>query len=315
MEIFRVSEEEYLASAEWVFLSVFETPAYNKYNASNCDEVLYFVLGEKRENPAFGIIGGRVGNVCHFPFSAPFSFVSRSKQFVSIDKFQELAKCLVRAPLDLQFDSIRFTVAPECYDVNNVSMFELTMQEAGFKRLYEDINHHFDLFTFGNSYVHELPLKSRQKLNTSLKFDLRFSALELDRIGEVYRIIEDNRREKGYPIKVPVEKFIEMAALIDIELFIVYDKDENGLASAICYRHSDKLSQIIYWGNTPGSEKFKPMNFLAFKLQEHYKNRGFDRIDVGPSSEAGVLNTGLCSFKQSVGAIATKKSTLLYSNA
>ena len=51
------------------------------------------------------------------------------------------------------------------------------------------------------------------------------------------------------------------------------------------------------------------MNFLAFKLFEYYAEpKAF--LDIGPSTEKGIPNVGLCNFKESIGCNVTPKFVL-----
>ena len=53
------------------------------------------------------------------------------------------------------------------------------------------------------------------------------------------------------------------------------------------------------------------MNLLAYLLAEHYQQRNFKVLDIGPSSSDGIPSPGLCNFKDSIGCIVTPKPTLI----
>jgi hypothetical protein len=81
------------------------------------------------------------------------------------------------------------------------------------------------------------------------------------------------------------------------------------VAAAIVYRVSPQICQLIYWGDAPGFESSRPMNMLALKMFELFKAMGVDYLDIGPSSEDGIPNAGLCAFKESVGCTGDLKYT------
>ena len=61
------------------------------------------------------------------------------------------------------------------------------------------------------------------------------------------------------------------------------------------------MAQVIYWGNISKYNNYKSINYLAYELIKYYKKEGFDYLDIGPSSECGIPNYGLCDFKDSIG--------------
>jgi lipid II:glycine glycyltransferase (peptidoglycan interpeptide bridge formation enzyme) len=104
--------------------------------------------------------------------------------------------------------------------------------------------------------------------------------------------------------------------LVDHDMFIVsHGSDE--IAAALVYHVSDKIAQVIYWGDIPGYGEFKPINFLSYKLIQYYGSRGFEYLDIGISTDHSVLNFGLADFKISIGCETSMKLTFVkdYSKA
>ena len=58
---------------------------------------------------------------------------------------------------------------------------------------------------------------------------------------------------------------------------------------------------MIYWGDIDGYSEERPMNLLAENVYEFYQQKGIQVLDIGPSTENGVPNYGLCDFKESIG--------------
>jgi hypothetical protein len=52
------------------------------------------------------------------------------------------------------------------------------------------------------------------------------------------------------------------------------------------------------------------MNFLSYRLFEHYSKLGFKYFDIGPSTEESVPNLDLAEFKESIGCRIDTKYTL-----
>jgi hypothetical protein len=74
--------------------------------------------------------------------------------------------------------------------------------------------------------------------------------------------------------------------------------DQEPVASAIVFEVAPTIAQVILLGRSFRLFFKTPNEFIAFELFHLYKKRGFAFLDIGPSSEEGVPNTGLCSLRK-----------------
>ena len=79
------------------------------------------------------------------------------------------------------------------------------------------------------------------------------------------------------------------------------------MAAAMINSATPDIAQAIYWGDRMMFRPLRPMNLLAAKVFEQCKALGFKAVDLGPSSECGIVSAGLCRFKQSLGCRPTSK--------
>jgi len=49
------------------------------------------------------------------------------------------------------------------------------------------------------------------------------------------------------------------------------------------------------------------MNYFSYKVFEHYYRKGLGILDIGPATENGIPNYGLCEFKENIGCTASLK--------
>ena len=142
---------------------------------------------------------------------------------------------------------------------------------------------------------------------------LHASGAEFQEAGQVmletvYRVIERNRSEQGYPMTMSLDA---MSALVqrfkyDIRLFAVTLKSRV-VASAICIQINPKYLYVFYWGELPEFRKESPVLLLAKGIAEFCFANGFEVMDIGTSSVNSVPNPGLCAFKESLGCRVTQK--------
>ncbi|GFI54142.1 hypothetical protein IMSAGC022_00753 [Alistipes sp.] len=102
------------------------------------------------------------------------------------------------------------------------------------------------------------------------------------------------------------EQVKDTIAYISHDLFIL-DIDEEEVASAIVFKVTDNINQVIYWGDLPGFADKRPMNLLAYTIYEYYWHLGLGFLDIGPSTMNGIPNYGLCDFKESIGCTTSNK--------
>lgn len=150
-------------------------------------------------------------------------------------------------------------------------------------------------------YTENLPANGRKNLVGALHENFRLTKCSTRQEKELaYKIIAQNRAAKGYPLRMTWEQVKETIKIVPHDFFIVFNGDLP-VASAIVFHVTEKIVQVIYRGNIPDKLSAKSMNYLAYKLTAHYHELGMKYLDIGPSTENGVPNYGLCNFKRSIG--------------
>lgn len=107
-----------------------------------------------------------------------------------------------------------------------------------------------------------------------------------------------------------LDEVMKTVAVIPAD-FMMLTLDGVDVAAAMIYYVTDKIVQVVYWGDRPGYSISRPMNMLAEKVVTHYSHIG-KIIDIGPASSLGEPSLGLCDFKESIGCETTLKPTLIY---
>lgn len=308
MIIEEVPKEKYsqIVSHGYIFNSV-EFNELNRYKVESL-KYLLFKDNKYRFGLCVGIQEGRV--LC--PFSAPFASMVSIKKPVSIITYDQAVESLNIYMDEQGYKSIKFILPPMFYDVKGITTFINVLYRKGYEIENIDLNYQFDLKKASkDTYPQALPRNGRKNLRISLTSDLqikRCTTYEENR--RAYSIIAENRESKGYPLKMTFQQVMDTVGIVDHD-FLMVMKEEESIAAALVYHISDNVAQVIYWGDRPGFGQLKPINYLAYQLIHYYDKRGFNYLDIGPSTEKSIPNYGLCDFKESIGCdISTKMSMI-----
>lgn len=279
---------------------IFGSAAFNQLNADKAEHVHYLLF--KNPNPRLGLIAGIRDKVLHSPFSAPFGGFVYVDADVRLQYLEAAVDALLTWAAQKHVHEVRITFPPpiyqECYlaKILNVFYRKQFVQES------IELNYHFDLQKFSDQYPQQIWRNARKNLNQALKNKLSFfhCASEADQ-QTAYEVIRINRTERGVPLRMSLQQIRQTMQLIPADFFLVKDPDGVPIAAAIVFLVAPQIGQIIYWGDIPDFASLKTMNFLSFKVFEHYKTVGLRYLDIGYSTVNSIPNYGLCEFKEGLG--------------
>jgi len=295
MRIQRVSAEDYRQVINAGI--VYNGTAFSQLNSHKVEDVHYLLFSDSKVR--LGLVLGQRGDTLCSPFSAPFGGFS-SNTIQKISHYDEAVQ-LLRDYARSEHRDIKVVLPPLVYDDNGISR-----QVSSFTRYaqqeYVDTSMYmqFDGIVDYNAMISP---KARQKFRRAMEQEWEFTQIwqdDIAGIGDVYEVICRNREEKGYRLNMTLEDVINTSKVVHADFFLLSHGGEN-VASALVYKVTADVYQLIYWGNIGEYNALRPMNVLAFKLYEYYKSRGIRILDIGPSSNDGVPDYGLTDFKESVG--------------
>ena len=301
MEIVEVSGKEYQNIFDKPY-HIFISTSFVECNRFKYDEIHYLFFKESKVK--LGIILAEKENVLCSPVSAPYGGFNFTKSNISISTIESAVELLI----DFGQKSnkhIEITLPPLFYSADFLTKCLNVFERSKFQTKYIDLNH--QLYLNFQDYIIQLDSNTRNKLNLSLKLPYNFfKATNTNDIDRAYQIIKKNRESKGYPLRMTLENVLDTIKIIPADFFILELSGED-VAAAQIFHVSKDIVQIIYWGDVPGYGESKPMNYLAYKLYEFYKEKNIKIIDIGPSTEHGIPNYGLCEFKENIGCSISPK--------
>lgn len=310
MQIIGLSKEEY-KKLDIKYFSCFDTVDFVELNSKKVDSVKYFVFNNGKNR--FALVAGLVvvdgKRVLKLPFSATFCCFSEITKDNRIEHYHDAVKVLCEWAITNDVSKIIFSLPPVFYDELHITKLSNALFCNGFSIKDYDVNFQYNLEKFDENYVSKLQIHPRQKLKNALKQNLSFE--KTDDIETVYEIIKTNRKERGFPLWMSCDDLRKTCAVIESDFFLVRDCEKNPVASAYVQHITEKVVNVVYWGNLGSAESLRPMNFLAYKIFEYYAQlshiSAVKFVSIGISTENSVPNFGLCDFKESIGCDVSAK--------
>ncbi len=305
MKIERVSVEEY-AKAFPSNAHAFNSAAFAELNVPKCEAIHYLLFSDTKIR--LGIIMGERDNCLHSPFSAPFGgFDYKTEPKI---EYIEQALSLIKSYAWLR--SARMTIPPAIYDASFNAKIVNCLSRIEEATATIDLNYHYDLSRFPDFEKH-LSRAARKNFHNAMEQGFGFEVLDSGKDSDVartYEVIRQNRVSHGYPLRMTLQNVLDTVKIIDAD-FMVVTKDGADIAAAQVFHVANGIAQVVYWGDAPGHAAMRPMNYLVYKVFEHYYNKGLWLLDIGPSTECGKPNYGLCEFKENLGCEISLKHTFL----
>ena len=291
-------------------LAVYLGKDFNLLNATRADAVRFLAFDDNGFR--MGIVFGERGDEWLSPFSAPFGGFTYKDEEIPVEQIDAALACLASLAREKR-KKVKVVLPPTLYAKSLLSKTVSSLFRNAFALCYTDLDFAFDLGEPYESLLVKRMARRNLKTAQAAGFDFRKEDSAEGR-AVAYEVIRKNRESKNYDLKMSLEALEKTSAVVDMDFFTLYQAGVP-LAAAVVYRVSSKIAQVIYWGDVPNDGKSKPMNMVAYKTFEFYREAGFDFLDVGPSSVEGVPNAGLCSFKETIGCFVDLKYAFEYDGA
>jgi hypothetical protein len=276
----------------------FNSAEFNNLNSLKIEKLYYLIFKDTKYR--LGIILGVRNKVLISPFSASFGGFESVNNEIKLYQIDTAIEVLILWSKQNKFDGINLVCPPSFYDSNFYTKVSNCLFRAGFETINTEINYHFESSNLNENYLSSIWHNARKNLKKSLSYSLVIRKVEPSEEIEVYNIIAQNRKERGFPLRLSFEQIKEIESIIPIDYFLVNDINQS-VAAAIVFHLSSKVVRVVYWGDLPKFSEYKTMNFLSYKIFKYYKDIGISFVDIGHSTVDSIPNHGLCEFKESIG--------------
>ncbi len=293
----------------------FDTYEFHNYHKKNCDQ-LYRVINMKKNKIIASYYIAKKGESICMPYSSPFSYIICQTE-ISYKEFNSIIDGMKKLCQLINCENIKITLPPTIYN-NEIETQFLMFINNGFNIKYIDINHYFNLNEFKDEklFVEKLTHAQRKNYKKSKSEKLKFQKIDNSKFIEAFEIIEINRRERGYPLRMQRQQIQDIINFKNstVDFFIVENSDNIKIAAAMVYKINDEVCQVVYWGHLDKFGRQRPMSLLSIELCKYYKKAGYKYLDIGPSSELGNISINLAQFKVDIGCKNISKFTLEFKN-
>ncbi|MDD2244610.1 MAG: hypothetical protein VB024_11160 [Dysgonamonadaceae bacterium] len=257
------------------------------------DKVFRFM---KDKDKSIGIIFGMKDNILCCPFSAPFGGFHYSHEYLSYNIIYDFIVDLKKYIIDHKLSGAYITLPPDIYQENINAKCINAFIKLGFNISGPDITNWIDLKKFNGIWKNK---KVYQNLRKAYRNQLSFSIItEIELMQEAFNLIAHNRIDQGRKIHMTFEEILELKKIIPIDFFLVKDKKGEISGAGVFYQSHKSIVQAIFIADNINRRELRVIDFMYLKVFEHYKNMGFEFIDMGTSSLFGEPNIGLIRFKE-----------------
>lgn len=197
---------------------------------------------------------------------------------------------------------------PEVYAPQFSEQIKEALLESGFKILYDDVAQVINV----SGDEMKLNTHKKRRLRNATLAGFSFQKLTVSDLDKCYALIVESRENKNYPVTMTLQELKNIFALFPKEylLFGVYDQGKL-IAAAVCIEVSNEIMYCFYIGDDLDYRAYSPVTLLVHGIYRYCQHNNFKLLDLGLSTDKGILNKGLYTFKKSFGAFDSHKLTYL----
>lgn len=279
----------------------FISEKFIELNRKKVDRVIRLI--DDSGDPVIGLVVGVKNGVVMSPFSAPFGGFHFRKDNIYITEIDRFIEQLAEYAAEHGIHRIEISTSPDIYNSSFNAKTINSLIRHNYHFTYPDITNWVNLRDLGGEYSQK---NSREYYRQANRKHLAFSLTQdsQDKI-KIYELICQNRAKFNRPVYMTFNDVLDVGKIWQVDFFKVETVDHQIVASAIFYRNHPTICYAVFWGDNSEGRPLRAMDFMLLNLFLHYKEAGFEYMDLGISTESGIPNEGLLRFKESHEAVSS----------
>lgn len=272
---------------------------FQEHYRHKCETIAYLLFRRGSK-----IVAGLAGGICisgdtkilRSPFSASFAgfvFPSNIGGRTCLELLETLRDWCSRRGVS----AVELGQTPDIYGAGRGDVIEYAMLASGYSMTAFELCHYLTLLEKPESlFTSSARAQYRQGLDSGLEIgpsrDLSAS----------YDLIETNKRMKGTVPSVPREDYLALAGLFEgrVRTYSVFLENRE-IAVGVFYALSRTGLMTFWLAHEEDALKHRPINYLVWEVARQSFREGYRTLDLGTTSDGGVLNHGLSHFKEGIG--------------
>lgn len=224
----------------------------------------------------------------------------------SEENLEELVRQVLKWCQTRNVKSIIIRCFPEAYNIHLSKLSNEVLLRNMFAVKYHDISQMLMISEDGPM----MNVHRQRRLRKCKAEGYVFEKLPPSFLPEAYACIAESRNDKGYPITMTLPELSEMFDRFPDHYYLFGVKDQAKIvATCVAIEVSPKILYCFYIGDALAYRHTSPVTMLMDGLYKFAREHHYELIDLGISTDEGVLNEGLYSFKKSLGAVDSPKLT------
>jgi hypothetical protein len=187
-------------------------------------------------------------------------------------------------------------------------LVQSSLLARGFRPFIRDINQSIKISK--NRFSEIIRHNEKKKLAQCYKAGFFFRKEGIEVLNSAYKLVVDSRERKFYPVTMSL-RALQLSfkkAPENYLIFSIYD-GKILIATAISVVINSSVLYNFYHADHADYRNFSPTVFLIEGIYKYCQATGYTILDLGISTDKGILNKGLFNFKRNVGCESSDKFT------
>jgi hypothetical protein len=195
---------------------------------------------------------------------------------------------------------------PDIYSAGENKLTRDALLQAGFEIASHDITQFLDVTE--NELTMNVHRKRRLRKCSEQGFT--FKILHTDSLADAYQLFLDSRENKQYPVTMSIQDF-ENAFDMFPDRYILFGVVDQGkiIAACVAVAIDTEILYSFFVGDSLAYRVYSPVTQLLDGVYRYAQNKKMKIVDLGISTDKGIVNEGLYAFKKSLGARDSAKLT------